>query len=442
MLYNQPYGVSDPNAAYVNGDPTTSTAGSIPPAASIEFPQREIVNLIGNTSIVPSNADLNQLAKAIQTSQLIYGVDAGTANAYQITAKPNPGILTAGMLFLVKIGNTNTGASVLNVNAIGAAPIVHHDGTPLKGGELVVGALEMFAYNGTQFELAWSGIASAAGPVYLTKNNDYYVDGNLGNDTYDGLSATFSNGIHGPFKTLQHAANQIPLYNLNGYNVNIHVAPFTGYSAVSFQRINGVGQVNWIGSPSSPTSCLITGVNISAVSALSTSGTYQMDGFALTASGAAPGSDIACIDVVGATSLLILGNIQFGPAGGAHLAISQGALVSNLTPATWTIAGGLVGSPYSDGTVIFTYSGGRFIQNAGGGVALNITGAYTITGSFCEANFNALVQIQFTTITGPALIGKKFAVDQNSEISTAGGGINYFPATLAGTQGAHGGYYS
>ena len=38
MQYNQPYGISDPNAAYINGNPTTGTMGSIPPAASIEYP--------------------------------------------------------------------------------------------------------------------------------------------------------------------------------------------------------------------------------------------------------------------------------------------------------------------------------------------------------------------------------------------------------------------
>ena len=47
MKYNQPFGISDPNGAYINGDPSAGIAGSIPPAASIEYPQREIVNLIG-----------------------------------------------------------------------------------------------------------------------------------------------------------------------------------------------------------------------------------------------------------------------------------------------------------------------------------------------------------------------------------------------------------
>ena len=62
MQYNQPYGVSDPNAPYINGNPSTGTMGSIPPAASIEYPQREIVNLITDAEMTPTNSDLHQLA--------------------------------------------------------------------------------------------------------------------------------------------------------------------------------------------------------------------------------------------------------------------------------------------------------------------------------------------------------------------------------------------
>ena len=77
MQYNQPYGITDPNAPYINGNPATGTMGSIPPAASIEYDQREIVAVIQyafNKGLIdfnnqvcqaPSNADLQQLLKAI-----------------------------------------------------------------------------------------------------------------------------------------------------------------------------------------------------------------------------------------------------------------------------------------------------------------------------------------------------------------------------------------
>jgi hypothetical protein len=77
MKYNQPYGISDPNAAFINGNPTTGTMGSIPPAESIEYDQREVVAVIqwahdhgyfdyANVACAnPSNTDLTQLLKAI-----------------------------------------------------------------------------------------------------------------------------------------------------------------------------------------------------------------------------------------------------------------------------------------------------------------------------------------------------------------------------------------
>jgi hypothetical protein len=77
MLYNAPYGAAGNNDPYVNGNPTTGTMGSIPPAASIEFPQREIVAVIqyaADNGLIdfnnvpcgsPSNGDLTQLLKAI-----------------------------------------------------------------------------------------------------------------------------------------------------------------------------------------------------------------------------------------------------------------------------------------------------------------------------------------------------------------------------------------
>src|SRR5262245_1985071 len=116
MKYNQPYGISDPNAPYINGDPSIGRAGSIPPAASIEFPQREIVNLITDAGIPtpPDNADLHQLGKAVQSGQLNYKDDEGLANFYAATMVPNPGTYFGGLTVVMKIANSNTGPAMLN----------------------------------------------------------------------------------------------------------------------------------------------------------------------------------------------------------------------------------------------------------------------------------------------------------------------------------------
>lgn len=70
MKYNAPFGAANPDAPYINGNPSIGLAGSIPPAESIEFPQREIVKAIIDAGMVPANDDLGQLSKAIrQTSR-------------------------------------------------------------------------------------------------------------------------------------------------------------------------------------------------------------------------------------------------------------------------------------------------------------------------------------------------------------------------------------
>jgi hypothetical protein len=79
MRYNQPFDQpSNPNAPYVDGEPAAGIEGSIVPAASVEFDQREIVEVIqtafnrnytdfsGAACAAPSNIDLTQLRKAIE----------------------------------------------------------------------------------------------------------------------------------------------------------------------------------------------------------------------------------------------------------------------------------------------------------------------------------------------------------------------------------------
>src|SRR5262252_9003251 len=113
MRYQAPYGVLDPNAGYINGDPSIGRAGSIPPAAAFEQPMREIVQCITGCGITPSDADLQQLWKALQIAPWIqeYAPDTGSANVYSAAINPVPTQLYVGMVVRVKISNTNTGPS-------------------------------------------------------------------------------------------------------------------------------------------------------------------------------------------------------------------------------------------------------------------------------------------------------------------------------------------
>ena len=65
MKYTQPVGAAA-SAPYVDANPAAGIEGSPVPAAAVEHPQREIEYVITEGGLVPSAADLTQLAQAIK----------------------------------------------------------------------------------------------------------------------------------------------------------------------------------------------------------------------------------------------------------------------------------------------------------------------------------------------------------------------------------------
>lgn len=95
-----------------------------------------------------------------------YGADTGTANNYVVTLAQAPSAYAAGTTVAFTPANSNTGASVINVNTVGSASIVRPDGTALIGGELVIGVMAVLVYNGSNFvlhALPWLPLATNLG---------------------------------------------------------------------------------------------------------------------------------------------------------------------------------------------------------------------------------------------------------------------------------------
>jgi len=67
MKYVPPLGEAA-DAAYVDGNRSAGTKGSLVPAAAVEYPQREIDHAISFFGLTPVNADLQQLRKAIEAA--------------------------------------------------------------------------------------------------------------------------------------------------------------------------------------------------------------------------------------------------------------------------------------------------------------------------------------------------------------------------------------
>jgi hypothetical protein len=449
MQYNQPYGVSDPNAPYINGNPSTGTAGSIPPAASIEFPQREIVNLITDAGLAASNSDLHQLAKGVQSGQLIFGVDVGVVNQVSIPVTPPVTALKAGMTFLTVFAHDNTAPATASVSGLPFVPIVHPvDRSPLNPLELRAGAIGLLAFDGTNFQLAWSNVVSTTAPtdgqaIFLSADQTYYVGGPGASDSNDGTSATVTTAPHGPFATLQKAMNTIANFNLNGHNIFIYVYSPGTYAGVRLGRLAGSGQVSWIGSPSTPGNVVLTGNGESAIIGQNCGPCHVFDGFALQTSGAYTNDGMWGANISGTGTIVSLYDIQFNACSGGHLAITQAAVVG--FGKQWIIAGNPQGANPGapQGWHIMCNDGGIIQPDSGHlpQLSIPVLAGGLNGGGFITASILSFAEMYFGSMSGKGnYSGIPYQVQMNSIITTHGGGGGYLPGNLTPIQGTGGQY--
>lgn len=98
-------------------------------------------------------------AQQIQQNAFNYASAAGgTANALTATLAPVPAALTDDLVVVVRVASTNTGATTLNLNGLGAKSIVGAAHQALQGNELVANGFACFGYNTAlaSFVLLWA----------------------------------------------------------------------------------------------------------------------------------------------------------------------------------------------------------------------------------------------------------------------------------------------
>lgn len=107
-----------------------------------------------HTGVGNATARNNYIAMGqFQDGSGIYIATTGSANTYVANLSPSVTAYVAGQKFLLNINATNTGASTINFNAVGAKSIVKNGATALQGGELVSGRLYTIIYDGTNFQV-------------------------------------------------------------------------------------------------------------------------------------------------------------------------------------------------------------------------------------------------------------------------------------------------
>jgi hypothetical protein len=429
--------VSDPNAPYINGNPSTGTMGSIPPAASIENPQREIVNLIAACGLTPDDADLLQLARAVQSGEVAYGVDTGSATAYAVALNPPLLAYTEGLALWVLPANANSGPATFNVNGLGARNIVRRGGAPLSAGDMPQGYKSLLTYNAlhSNFELYGTGFTPAGFLPVLTANMTLYVNGGTGDDSlYDGTAATVS-GPHGPFKTITRAMAETFKYGPSLYTMTINVAAGTYNETVQTPQVrgpsiilNGAGATNTFVTGATDTHTFFCGngnvMTIQNICGSATLGTYgppsiyvAYNGGLMVTNNTASNSAVGSVFWADNSGLLTIGNHTFN----ASSSILNAFYAANAVIALYA----------QNPKTVSTYS-------FGGPVAVSGAVAVALGGGSIWAS-----GAPYTSVfaNGGFATGQKYNVSLNGVIVTQGNGINWFPGTIAGATST-GGQYS
>jgi hypothetical protein len=426
MKYHQPYGVSDPNAGYTNGNPATGTMGSIPPAESIEYPMREVVEMIKDGGFIPDDSDLKQLAKAIQSCFINYIADTGTVNALNVTMSPAP-LYRDGLVIRVKLSVNNTGPATINVNAQGAKKIKRKGDTDLLANDLSGGSIATLTYNSTlnggagAFEL-WGPQGGITGPTgQLTANFHLYVDAAIGNDANDGTAADAAHAL----RTMQRAMDIAFGYNPSQYGITIHAAA---------GDYNGTCQTPSWGGP-----------HITVIGAGKTvSKLHGGAGYAFLCQG--PGNWMSVSNFWVDNTVAAGGPPLFMCGSGAYMITGNTATGNAGNGAFQCQGAGLLQVGNND---FYGNMSSPFYVNIQGYIYLNQSAVFNImnaiTVGYAWANVGDLgilvVPGPQATFPGAGLVtGKKYSATMNGCIDAQGSGVNYFPGTVAGTLTSGGQY--
>ena len=135
-----PEWIANPSAA----DASTTVKGVVEEATQAEFDAGTAAGASARLFVNPSTVR----ARLINTGVL----DTGSANAIAIAPSPAITAYATYQEFTFKAAATNTGATTINVNALGTKNIFYN-GAALVGGEILVGVVYKVAYDGTQFNL-------------------------------------------------------------------------------------------------------------------------------------------------------------------------------------------------------------------------------------------------------------------------------------------------
>ena len=207
-----------------------------------------------------------------------YADSSGSANALVVTvSSPQLVSYAAGLTLFVKVANTNTGASTINVNALGAKSITTPTIGALSAGDLIAGAVVQLTYDGTQFQLGAVGSFTALRATTLAVSGATTLSSNVTATATSGiaLAVTTSSGGEAITATDGTVSARIAGFASSTFNIGTTSAHSAYISTNGVQRFgaNSTGNVS-INAPNSNTALTVngqSGANIASCQSAATS---------------------------------------------------------------------------------------------------------------------------------------------------------------------------
>lgn len=105
---------------------------------------------------------IQEILRAVEVGRFFTTSGTNTYTATSASGSPPVKTYTSRKSFYLLIGNTNTGASTINIDGAGAKNIYKFGSTiALSAGDLVANSIVEIVYDGTQFQAVGGGIIYA-----------------------------------------------------------------------------------------------------------------------------------------------------------------------------------------------------------------------------------------------------------------------------------------
>jgi hypothetical protein len=182
-------------------------------------------------AVTATHTALNDAGLVARRVVIDDGVTAGAVNVYTVAGVPTQAALVEGLLVLFTPHITNTGASTLNLDGLGAKSIRRRDLTAVESGDLVANTPTLVVYNATLTQFILLTEKFEARPLPLTAGGTGAISASAARTALELTSAATGNAAGLTSGTLDAARlPAIPDANLSA-NVPLVTAPIVTWDS-------------------------------------------------------------------------------------------------------------------------------------------------------------------------------------------------------------------